>query len=180
MTYSIISRRIFFNRFTRVSLAKGQTSPISVQSVDGHYNCCTTVLLWLYIFFNTIFVSSHMFAVRTWKVELYTRLRGFGYEISKWGEGFPSPPQIPPSLNLGLRFRFGLWPQILGALRPQFGLHPDTLNSPPLGLIISLKQGKLLIYKFTTLPQLLSYAIVFLTQFLCQAICTQRTPKGPE
>ena len=28
-----------FNRFTRVSLARGQTSPFSVQSVDGHYNC---------------------------------------------------------------------------------------------------------------------------------------------
>ena len=46
----VINRaKYFFNRFTRVSLARGQTSPFSVQPVDGHYNCCTTVQLWLYI-----------------------------------------------------------------------------------------------------------------------------------
>ena len=44
----VINRaKYFFNRFTRVSLARGQTSPFSVQTVDGHYNCCTTVQLWL-------------------------------------------------------------------------------------------------------------------------------------
>ena len=42
----VINRaKYFFNRFTRVSLARGQTSPFSVQTVDGHYNCCTTVQL---------------------------------------------------------------------------------------------------------------------------------------
>ena len=34
---------IFFNRFTRVSLARGQTLPFLVQTVDGHYNCCSTI-----------------------------------------------------------------------------------------------------------------------------------------
>ena len=43
----VINRaKYFFNRLTRVSLARGQTSPFSVQTVDGHYNCCTTVQLW--------------------------------------------------------------------------------------------------------------------------------------
>ena len=37
-TKSIVS--IVSNRFTRVSLAWGQTVPFSVQTVDGHYNCC--------------------------------------------------------------------------------------------------------------------------------------------
>ena len=31
--------KYFFNRFTRVSLARGQTSPFSGQTVAGHYNC---------------------------------------------------------------------------------------------------------------------------------------------
>ena len=40
----VINRaKYFFNRITRVSLARGQTSPFSVQTVDGRYNCCTTV-----------------------------------------------------------------------------------------------------------------------------------------
>ena len=34
--------KYFFNRFTRVSLTRGQTSPFSVWTVDGHYN---TVIL---------------------------------------------------------------------------------------------------------------------------------------
>ena len=38
--------KYFLNLFTRVSLARGQTSPFSVQTVDCHYNCCTTVQLW--------------------------------------------------------------------------------------------------------------------------------------
>ena len=43
----VINRaKYFFNRITRVSLARGQNSPFSVQSVGGHYNCCTTVQLW--------------------------------------------------------------------------------------------------------------------------------------
>ena len=45
---NVINRaKYFFNRFTRVSLARGQTSPFPVQTVDGHYNWCTTVQLWL-------------------------------------------------------------------------------------------------------------------------------------
>ena len=45
-TDDVINRaKYFFNRFTRVSLARGQTSPFSGQTVDGHYNCCTTVQL---------------------------------------------------------------------------------------------------------------------------------------
>ena len=32
-----------FNRFTRVYLARGQTSSFSVQTVDVHYNTCKTV-----------------------------------------------------------------------------------------------------------------------------------------
>ena len=32
-----------------MSLARGQNSPFSVQSVGGHYNCCTTVQLWIII-----------------------------------------------------------------------------------------------------------------------------------
>ena len=61
-----------------------------------------------------------------WKVELvYTRLHGFKYEFSKFSvEGLPKPSlQIPPPLNFGLRFRFGLRPQISGASCPRFGLH---------------------------------------------------------
>ena len=42
----VINRaKYFFNRLARVSLARGQTSPFSVQTVVGHYNCCTTVQL---------------------------------------------------------------------------------------------------------------------------------------
>ena len=41
------SCQIFFQSVTRVSLARGQTSSFSVQTVDGHYNCCTTVQLWV-------------------------------------------------------------------------------------------------------------------------------------
>ena len=43
------SCQTIFNRFTRVSLARGQTSSFSVQTVDGHYNyCCTAVQLWYF------------------------------------------------------------------------------------------------------------------------------------
>ena len=41
----VINHTIFFNQFTRVSLARGQTSPFSVQTVDSHYNKCTTAQL---------------------------------------------------------------------------------------------------------------------------------------
>ena len=40
------SCQIFFNRFTRVSLARGRTSLFSVHTVDGYYNCCTAVQMW--------------------------------------------------------------------------------------------------------------------------------------
>ena len=40
----VINRaKYFFNWFTRVYLARGQTLPISVQTIDGYYSCCTTV-----------------------------------------------------------------------------------------------------------------------------------------
>ena len=43
----VINRaKYFFNRLARVSLSRGQTSPFSVQTVVGHYNCCTTIQLW--------------------------------------------------------------------------------------------------------------------------------------
>ena len=42
------------------------------------------------------------------------------------GRGSPSPlPRSLSPLNLGLRFRFGLRPQISGASRPRYGLHPQ-------------------------------------------------------
>ena len=42
----VINRaKYFFNRFTRVSLARGQALLFSVKTVGGHYNCCTTVQL---------------------------------------------------------------------------------------------------------------------------------------
>ena len=60
--------KYFFNRFTRVSLARGQNSPFSVQTVDGHYNCCTTVQLWSMRFM--ICDRRHMRHDKHWDSEL--------------------------------------------------------------------------------------------------------------
>ena len=103
-----------------------------------------------------------------WKVELYTRLHGFKDEFSKLsGEGLPKPsPQIPPPLNFGLRFWFGLRPQISGASCPRFGLYPQFT---PNMFDHFPKQGKLQIKYFT--PLLLGYATVFYNSILQIVIC---------
>ena len=105
-----------------------------------------------------------------WKVELYTRLHGFKYEFSKFSwEGLPKPsPQIPPPLNFGLRFRFGLRPQISGASWNRFGLHPQFT---PNMFDHFPKRWKLQIKYFTPPSQLLGYATVFYNSILQIVIC---------
>ena len=103
-----------------------------------------------------------------WKVELYTRLHGFKNEFSKFS-GVPKPsPQIPPPPNFGLRFQFGLRPQISGTSFPRFGLHPQFT---PNMFDHFPKQGKLQIKYFTPLPQLLGYATVFYNSILQIVTC---------
>ena len=54
-------------------------------------------------------------------------MNGFKFDFSKffWGGAHRAPsPDPSPRFFLGLRPRFGLRPQFLGASRPRLGLRP--------------------------------------------------------
>ena len=134
-------------KVTRGQLCRGQ-----LWAPMGVYNILKDIILYSWIWlgskcgmcsFSANSSIRHWGKIKmfAWKVELYTILHGFKYEFSKFsGEGLPKPsPQIPPPLNFGLRFRFGLRPQISGASWNRFGLHPQF--TPNICLIISPNEG---------------------------------------
>ena len=105
--------------------------------------------------------------LKGWTIHQIARFQVWIFKI--FLEGLPKPsPQIHPTLNFGIRFRFGLRPPISGASCPRFGLHPQFT---PNMFDHFPKQGKLQIKYFTPLPQLLGYATVFYNSILQIVIC---------
>ena len=100
--------------------------------------------------------------LKSWTIHQIAQFQVWIFKIF-WGGLLEPSPQIPSPLNLGLCFRFGLRPQISGASRPRFGLHPQ---STPNMFDHFSKQGELdKIFHPSTSTSCMARPLCFITRY---------------